>query len=258
MRRDLTKAAKSDNVLKGIVFTFFTENLYYLAHLCVDMIWCYTILNIERRLIMENDGVLDPVPDSVQEQEQETSADDLRIQTSENEDRPDNRSKKKKKRTAKSYALSFFIKLGIAFVVLFIIFKFFVAVHICHTNSAYPSVRDGDLCLVNRLAELKQEQLIVYKQEGEVRFGRIVAMGGDKVEIKQDSVYVNDYVLSEKVVYPTSPEGSAISYPYEVPKDSVFVLNDYRSDISDSRTYGAVAIDDVEGVVVFTMRMRGI
>lgn len=167
-------------------------------------------------------------------------------------------SKPKKKRSAKSYALSFFIKVFVTALVLFVIFKFFAGIYICHTNSAYPAIRDGDFCLTYRLAELKQGTMIVYKHEGEVKFGRVIAFGGDKIEIFDDFISVNDYGISENAVYPTSPEGSAITYPYQIPDNCVFVMNDYRSDVSDSRTYGGIPLDDVKGAVVFTMRMRGI
>ena len=100
--------------------------------------------------------------------------------------------------------------------------------------------------------------MIVYERDGKIRFGRVIAQAGDKVEIFNDFIVVNDYGISESVVYPTSPDGSAISYPYYVPDNCVFILNDYRSDISDSRTYGGIPLDDVRGAVVFTMRMRGI
>jgi len=166
--------------------------------------------------------------------------------------------KRKKKRTAKYYAAVFFIKLGVAALVLWITFSFVLGVFICHTNSAYPSIRDGEFCLVNRLKEPKQGAMIVYRQDGKIKFGRVVALEGEKVEIFNDYITVDGYGISENVVYPTSPEGSAISYPYYVPEDSIFVLNDFRSDISDSRTYGGIPEDDVVGTVVFTMRIRGI
>lgn len=166
--------------------------------------------------------------------------------------------KKKKKRTAKSYAVSFAIKIGVTAAVLWVVFTFFAGIYICHTNSAYPTIRDGEFCLVYRLAKLEQGTMIVYKHGSETKFGRVIALGGDSVEIANDYVTVNGYGLSENVVYPTPSENSAISYPYTVPKDCVFVLNDYRSDISDSRTFGAVPINDVKGAVVFTMRTRGI
>ncbi|MBR3630572.1 MAG: signal peptidase I, partial [Oscillospiraceae bacterium] len=152
----------------------------------------------------------------------------------------------------------FFIKVFATALVLFVVFRFVAGIHICHTNSAYPSIRDGEFCLTNRLAELKQGAMVVYRHDGEVKFGRVIAFSGDKVSIFNDFISVNDYGISENAVYPTSPEGSAISYPYHVSENCVFVLNDFRSDVSDSRTYGGIPLEDVEGTVVFTMRMRSI
>ena len=170
----------------------------------------------------------------------------------------DSQMKPKKKRTAKSYAISFFIKVFVTLIVLTVVFRFIAGIHICHTNCAYPTIRDGEFILTYRLADLKQGTMIVYRRDGEVKFGRVIAFSGDKVNIFNDFISVNDYGISENAVYPTSPEGSAISYPYQVPENCVFVLNDFRSDISDSRTYGGIPLEDVEGAVVFTMRMRGI
>lgn len=166
--------------------------------------------------------------------------------------------KKKRKRTAKSYALAFLIKTAVTALILWVLFTFFIGIFICHTNSAYPTIRDGEFCLTSRLSQLKQGAMIVYQQDGEVRFGRVIAFGGEQIEIFENYITVNGYGIAENPVYPTSPEGSAISYPYTVPEDCVFVLNDYRSDVSDSRTAGGIPLDAVEGTVVFTMRMRGI
>ncbi len=192
---------------------------------------------------MDTDKTENPAPKAEPEKEKKPS---------------DAQVKPKKKRTAKSYALSFFIKIFVTLIVLTVVFRFIAGIHICHTNCAYPTIRDGDFILTYRLADLKQGTMIVYHRDGEVRFGRVIAFSGDKVNIFNDFISVNDYGISENAVYPTSPEGSAISYPYQVPENCVFVLNDFRSDISDSRTYGGIPLEDVEGAVVFTMRMRGI
>ena len=172
--------------------------------------------------------------------------------------RADALKKPKKKRTAASYAISFFVKIGVTAAVLWILLTFAAGVFICHTNSAYPSVKDGDFCLTNRLAKPVQGSLVVYRHNGEIRFGRVIASGGDRVSIFTDYITVNDYLLSDEAVYPTSPEGSVVSYPYTVPENCVFVLNDYRSDNSDSRTFGGIPQEELQGTVVFTMRMRGI
>lgn len=164
----------------------------------------------------------------------------------------------KKKRTARDYALSFFIKLGVTGLVLAVLFCFVIGVHVCHTNSAYPTIRDGELCLTSRLSKPEQGDMVVYKRGDEVKFGRVIAFGGDSVNIVSDVVTVNGFGIADDAVYPTSTEGAAVGFPYTVPESCVFVLNDYRSDNTDSRKYGGVPLEDIEGTVVFTVRMRGI
>ncbi|MBQ6041214.1 MAG: signal peptidase I [Oscillospiraceae bacterium] len=168
------------------------------------------------------------------------------------------REKPQKKRTAGYYAAAFFLKIGLTAAVLWLLLTFAAGVYICHTNSAYPSIRDGDFCLTNRLAKPEQGTMIVYRHDGAIRFGRIIAFGGDRVSLFTDYISVNDSCISDQTVYPNLLDGSAVSYPYTVPENCVFVLNDFRSDLSDSRTFGGIPLEELQGAVVFTMRMRGI
>ena len=166
--------------------------------------------------------------------------------------------KPKKKRTAKSYAVSFFLKLGLTALFLWVLLTFVAGVYVCHSKQAYPMIKDGDLCITYRLTKLKQGDVVAYKHEGELKFGRVIAFEGDSVEINGDYVSVNGYGVFDETLYPTTSEGAAISFPYTVSDNCVFVLNDYRIDISDSRTYGGIPLDDLQGKVVFVMRRRGI
>ena len=100
--------------------------------------------------------------------------------------------------------------------------------------------------------------MIAYLHNGAVCFGRVIAAGGDSVSIYTDYITVNDFCISDETVYSTSPEGSAVSYPYTVPENCVFVLNDHRSDLTDSRTFGGIPLEELRGTVVFIMRIRGI
>lgn len=166
--------------------------------------------------------------------------------------------KKRKKRTAKDYMIGFLIKVGVTVLAVWVLLRFVAGVFVCHTNSSYPMIKDGDLCLTYKLGEIKQGDVVAYKSGGSIKFGRVIALAGDSVEIKDDYIAVNGYGIFEETVYPTHSEGSKISYPYTVPENSVFVLNDYRSDVSDSRTQGAVSLGDCRGKVFFIMRRRGI
>ena len=165
--------------------------------------------------------------------------------------------KKKKKKTAAYYAISFFVKTGILILVIWFVFTFILGIRICHSNSAYPSVKDGDLCIINRLSQIIQGSLVVYEHEEKTRYGRVIAFEGDVITIENGMVLVNGEAISVTSLYATEP-GENIKYPYRVPEGCIFVVNDYRSDVSDSRSFGGIKASDCTGTVFLVMRMRGI
>ncbi len=165
---------------------------------------------------------------------------------------------KRKKRSAASYALELLLKIVLTAAAVWALCTYVIAIHVNHSNAAYPMIKDGDLCITYRLGELKDGEEVSYLHDGKICFGRIAAQSGDKVEIKNGYVSVDGYGVLEDVVYETTEVGSLIEYPYVVPDNCVFVLNDFRNDVTDSRTFGAVSLSDVEGKVVFILRRRGI
>ena len=168
------------------------------------------------------------------------------------------KSGKKKKKSAGRYAAEFFIKIGVTALIIWALCSFVIGIYIVHGNSGYPMLKDGELCIIYRWGELHQGDEVAYLQDGRIRFGRIVALPGNTVDLSEGNLTVNGYGVFEDAVYPTTGEGALVSFPYEVPKDSYFILNDYRSDITDSRSYGAVSKKNIKGKVVFVMRRRGI
>ena len=80
---------------------------------------------------------------------------------------------------------------------------------------------------------------------------RVVAIGGQTVEISRGSVRVDGVVLDEPYVY----DGQATTASDEparwvVPAGEVFVLGDHRAASADSRAFGPIAITAVLGVAV--------
>ena len=166
--------------------------------------------------------------------------------------------KKKKKKSIRHYLIELLVKIALTVIGLWILLNYIMVINVCHENSAYPMIKDGDFCLTYRLSELKQGDPVSYHADDHIKFARIVAFGGDTVDIKNDTVQVNGLNIPENVVYPTKLQGNVIEFPYTIPDDCVFVLNDYRSDLSDSRTFGGIPLSDIQGTVVFIMRRRGI
>ena len=165
--------------------------------------------------------------------------------------------KQKKKKSTLAFAIEFFVKIAVTAAVITLLVIFVVGIYLNHSNSCYPMIKDGDLVITLKLATIIPQDEIAYKHDDQIKFGRVVAMAGDVVDIRDDTLWVNDYGIFENTVYPTIAEGSKIEFPYTVPEGTVFVLNDYRSDLTDSRTYGGIPLKETKGKVFLMLRRRG-
>jgi signal peptidase I len=154
----------------------------------------------------------------------------------------------------------FLMKLAVVLLVIWAIFTFVFGIRQVSGETMYPRIRDGDLILYYRLEQdYNIDDAIAYKIDGTKRVARIVAQGGDVVELNADGLLVvNGNVQEEEVFYPTEPESMGIEYPYTVPEDSYFVLCDFRTASDDSRYYGAVSEKDLDGKIITILRRRGI
>lgn len=120
-------------------------------------------------------------------------------------------------------------------------------------NGMFPSPKDGDLCLFYRLEDAHTGDVTLYEADGEIRVGRIVAVPGQTVKFPEEGGYlVNGYAPYEELPYETYGEGQ-----YVLREDEYFVLNDYRSNDRDSRTYGVVEKGSMRGKLLFVLRRRG-
>ena len=79
---------------------------------------------------------------------------------------------------------------------------------------------------------------------------RVVGIAGDRVQIKDGKVYVNGEELKEEYL----PEGTTTKTVYYndviVPEGCVYVMGDNRDQSMDSRTFGCIPLEKVEGKVI--------
>lgn len=83
---------------------------------------------------------------------------------------------------------------------------------------------------------------------------RVIGLPGEHVEIKNNKVYINGKVLEEnyiKALIPTDTDKGEQYYDVVVPEGTVYVLGDNRVASSDSRRYGCIPIERIEGKVWF-------
>ncbi|HSW42635.1 MAG TPA: signal peptidase I [Patescibacteria group bacterium] len=117
----------------------------------------------------------------------------------------------------------------------------------------------GDTVLVVWRDSLARGDIVVFEPpEAWVEGGpktpfikRVIALGGQTVDISAGSVRVDGIPLDEPYVYDGQPT-SASDEPahWVVPDGQVFVLGDHRAASADSRAFGPIAVSSVLGVAV--------
>lgn len=82
---------------------------------------------------------------------------------------------------------------------------------------------------------------------------RVIGLPGDHIEIKDNSVYVNNQKLDEPYLdegVKTVPQGGVFT-DIVVPDGYIYVLGDNRENSGDSRRFGCIPINKVEGKAVW-------
>lgn len=155
---------------------------------------------------------------------------------------------------------SFLIRLFSLAGLLWILFAFVFGIAPMANDDMKPRISAGDLMLYYRLEDTwHAEDVIVFEKEGKHYTGRIIAKGGDSIEITEDSRVVvnNSYVAESDIFYSTPKYESDVNYPIYLLEDEVFVLCDYRQGARDSRYFGAVNINEIKGKVITVIRRSG-
>lgn len=106
--------------------------------------------------------------------------------------------------------------------------------------------------------------IVVIRTESRNLIKRVIAVGGDTVELKRGVLYLNGEIYDEPYVDPenNTPSLKVNTYPEtEIPEGYIFVLGDNRNNSSDSRNenYGCIALSNVMGIVAeWSLQYKGI
>ena len=93
---------------------------------------------------------------------------------------------------------------------------------------------------------------IIPKDDEEDYIKRVIAVPGDRIDIRDGFVYVNGEKQSEPYAIGSTNVFSDIKFPIEsIPSGKLFVMGDNREMSSDSRMIGLVDISQVKGRAVF-------
>ncbi len=156
---------------------------------------------------------------------------------------------------------AFLIKAVIMAVTIWVIFGVVFGVMPMKDQSMMPKLAAGDLLLYYRLDRTPGDrEVVVFEKEGKTYVGRVVARGGDTVEIRQDELLqINgNAIVENEIYYTTGPYEGGISYPVTLAEDEIFILCDYREGAKDSRYFGPVTKKELKGTVITAIRRSGI
>lgn len=123
-------------------------------------------------------------------------------------------------------------------------------------SSMEPNLHEGELLITSNFFKYKKGDMIAFYYNDSVLIKRIIASEGDVVNIEDDgTVFVNSVKLEENYVKELSYNNCDITFPYQVPKNTVFLLGDNRSVSVDSRskTIGCVSKDKIIGKIKFKL-----
>ena len=160
-----------------------------------------------------------------------------------------------------------FVQLAVFVAVSFVVRASFADHYRVPSGSMEPTVHVGDHVLVNkaaygfrvpttttyvmRIAEPARGDVVVLEGVDDppiVLLKRVVAVGGDVVEVKDGFVFIDGTLRDDRA------HGGPDFGPERVPAGQVLVLGDNRGNSRDGRTFGFVPIDRVLGRVVGVAR----
>lgn len=142
--------------------------------------------------------------------------------------------------------------LAIALVIQAFLFQAFLI----PSGSMQPTLDVGDRVLVNKLSyrsgQPSRGDIVVFKRppgqpESEIQdlIKRVVGLPGDELESIDGQVFLNGEAIDESYL---PPETQTQNLPLtEVPEGTVFVMGDNRDESFDSRFFGPVDQDLIEG-----------
>ncbi len=164
---------------------------------------------------------------------------------------------KNKLRAAAEWILSF----AVAFVAVVLVKTYIFAPYIVEGASMDPTLHDGERLMVNKAVYLVDQpergDIVIIKDDVEGRHyvKRVVALPGDKVEVKDDELYVNDRLVKEPYLSDNRDQAQKLGMmltgnidPMIIPEGKIYVMGDNRLVSKDSRNgLGLIEDDDIIG-----------
>ncbi|MDR1700934.1 MAG: signal peptidase I [Lachnoclostridium sp.] len=173
-------------------------------------------------------------------------------------------SKKEKKLQIIKEVIRWAVEIAIVIFIAFLLVYFFMLRTEMLGSSMENTLNNGQEVIVNKAAYLifspSRYDIIAFYQTDEevdylVTFRRIIGLPGERVQIKEGTVYIDGEKLDEKYEMISMESGGLAENEVVLGEDEYFVLGDNRNNSEDSRfrSFGNVAKDRIIGEAIFKM-----
>ena len=132
----------------------------------------------------------------------------------------------------------------------------------CAGDSMNPTLEHGDIVLVDRFrynaASPRRGDVVVFKLGGNenshANLKRVIAVPGDKLQIKEGKIYINDKVLEKDFIFDEIAEPGIASEEIVLNENEFFIIGDNPQSSKDSRVFGPIERSEIIGKAWFVFQ----
>ena len=138
-------------------------------------------------------------------------------------------------------------------IVIALLIKFFIFSPVrVNGTSMTPTLNDGDIMILNEIGShlngVERFDIVVAKIDGEKLIKRVIGLPGEKIEYRDNNLYIDDKLVVENFKHGDTNDFSISELGSDViPENYYFLVGDNRNNSKDSRMVGFIHKSKIMG-----------